>query len=182
MFYPSDPSAVRLEPLLQEKFRYVAPMKVARYEKFPLGDGQSVHVGKYIFPLNRQTMSEKLRSLQSPKKREICHIYCVSNFPVTDNCNYCNLNILLITVRLTQMKRVPTLPKYYHKNVTGLAHENEITVPLKADKNVEWTSSPLSQSPKMVRLAQWYHHQFTSMLTLFKTKKSAVILDKWESV
>ena len=48
MFYPSDPSAVRLEPLLQEKFRYVAPMKVARYEKFPLGDGQSVHVGKYI--------------------------------------------------------------------------------------------------------------------------------------
>ena len=49
MFYPSDPSAVRLEPLLQEKFRYVAPMKVARYEKFPLGDGQSVHVGKNLY-------------------------------------------------------------------------------------------------------------------------------------
>ena len=47
LFYPSDPSAVRLEPLLNEKFTKLAPMKVARYQKFPLGDGQSVHVGRF---------------------------------------------------------------------------------------------------------------------------------------
>ena len=46
LFYPSDPSAVRLEPLVIDKLKQIAPMKVPRYQKFPLGDGQSVHVGK----------------------------------------------------------------------------------------------------------------------------------------
>ena len=73
MFYPSDPSAVRLEPLLQDKFRYVGPMKVARYEKIPLGDGQSVHVGKFVLKkkyLKRHTLvhNKSMNFIQHQKK------------------------------------------------------------------------------------------------------------------
>lgn len=48
IFYASDPAAVRMEPLIQDKFKFIAPMKVPRYQKFPLGDGQSIHVGEYL--------------------------------------------------------------------------------------------------------------------------------------
>jgi hypothetical protein len=37
---------VRLEPLIQDKFKHILPMKVPRYQKFPLGDGQSIHFGQ----------------------------------------------------------------------------------------------------------------------------------------
>ena len=47
LFYPSDPSAMRTEPLIDNRFKTVPPCKVARYQKFPLGDGQSLHVGRY---------------------------------------------------------------------------------------------------------------------------------------
>lgn len=45
LFHSSDPMAVRLEPLINDSFKYVPPVKVARYSKFPLGDGEPVHVG-----------------------------------------------------------------------------------------------------------------------------------------
>ncbi|XP_023930713.1 protein retinal degeneration B isoform X1 [Lingula anatina] len=44
LFHSSDPSAARLEPLLDDRFRQVPPVKISRYSKFPLGDGQSLHV------------------------------------------------------------------------------------------------------------------------------------------
>lgn len=52
LFYPSDPSAVRMEPLMNERFKFVHPSKVARYQKFPLGDGQSIHVGELPYFLD----------------------------------------------------------------------------------------------------------------------------------
>ena len=45
LFHTTDPTASRLEPLLVDKFKKLAPSKVPRYQKFPLGDGTSVHVG-----------------------------------------------------------------------------------------------------------------------------------------
>lgn len=41
MFHPADPSASRLEPLLERKFHLLPPFNVPRYQRFPLGDGNS---------------------------------------------------------------------------------------------------------------------------------------------
>ncbi|XP_072356501.1 membrane-associated phosphatidylinositol transfer protein 1-like, partial [Scyliorhinus torazame] len=41
LFHPADPSACRLEPLLARDFHMVPPYIIPRYQKFPLGDGNS---------------------------------------------------------------------------------------------------------------------------------------------
>uniref|UniRef100_A0A3P8W1E7 Phosphatidylinositol transfer protein membrane associated 2 n=1 Tax=Cynoglossus semilaevis TaxID=244447 RepID=A0A3P8W1E7_CYNSE len=41
LFHPADPSASRLEPLLERKFHLLHPFSVPRYQRFPLGDGNS---------------------------------------------------------------------------------------------------------------------------------------------
>ncbi|XP_048860877.1 membrane-associated phosphatidylinositol transfer protein 2 isoform X5 [Brienomyrus brachyistius] len=41
LFHPADPSASRLEPLLEKKFHLLPPFNVPRYQRFPLGDGNS---------------------------------------------------------------------------------------------------------------------------------------------
>lgn len=41
LFYPSDPSASRLEPLLHSQFHKLPPFPVPRYQRYPLGDGRS---------------------------------------------------------------------------------------------------------------------------------------------
>uniref|UniRef100_A0A3B4AHF8 DDHD domain-containing protein n=1 Tax=Periophthalmus magnuspinnatus TaxID=409849 RepID=A0A3B4AHF8_9GOBI len=46
LFHPADPSASRLEPLLEKKFHLLPPFNVPRYQRFPLGDGNSALLGK----------------------------------------------------------------------------------------------------------------------------------------
>ncbi|XP_030633987.1 membrane-associated phosphatidylinositol transfer protein 3 [Chanos chanos] len=41
LFYPSDPSASRLEPLLHPQFHKLPPFPMPRYQRYPLGDGRS---------------------------------------------------------------------------------------------------------------------------------------------
>ncbi|XP_070619312.1 membrane-associated phosphatidylinositol transfer protein 2 isoform X2 [Erythrolamprus reginae] len=41
LFHPTDPSASRLEPLLEKNFHILPPFNVPRYQRFPLGDGNS---------------------------------------------------------------------------------------------------------------------------------------------
>ncbi|XP_050949281.1 PITP-less RdgB-like protein isoform X3 [Labeo rohita] len=41
LFYPSDPSASRLEPLLHPVLTQLPPFPVPRYQRYPLGDGRS---------------------------------------------------------------------------------------------------------------------------------------------
>ncbi|XP_055861562.1 protein retinal degeneration B-like isoform X1 [Biomphalaria glabrata] len=48
LFHSSDPTALRIEPLLHEGFASVPPQNVCRYSKFPLGDGEPVHVVETI--------------------------------------------------------------------------------------------------------------------------------------
>ncbi|KAF5911754.1 hypothetical protein HPG69_015732 [Diceros bicornis minor] len=45
-FHCADPSASRLEPLLEPRFHLVPPVSVPRYQRFPLGDGQSLLLGR----------------------------------------------------------------------------------------------------------------------------------------
>jgi len=44
LFHPTDPVAARLEPLLSARFSMLPPINVARYQKYPLGDGQPYHL------------------------------------------------------------------------------------------------------------------------------------------
>ncbi|XP_076002638.1 membrane-associated phosphatidylinositol transfer protein 3 [Genypterus blacodes] len=48
LFYPSDPSASRLEPLLQAVFHKLPPFAVPRYQRYPLGDGRSMLIAESI--------------------------------------------------------------------------------------------------------------------------------------
>ncbi|XP_040272122.1 membrane-associated phosphatidylinositol transfer protein 2 isoform X5 [Bufo bufo] len=41
LFHPADPSASRIEPLLEKKFHLMPPFNIPRYQRFPLGDGNS---------------------------------------------------------------------------------------------------------------------------------------------
>ncbi|XP_056662890.1 membrane-associated phosphatidylinositol transfer protein 3 isoform X2 [Monodelphis domestica] len=41
-FHAADPSASRLEPLLEKNFHLLPPVSVPRYQRFPLGDGHSL--------------------------------------------------------------------------------------------------------------------------------------------
>ncbi len=46
LFHPADPSASRLEPLLDRRFHLLPPFSVPRYQRFPLGDGLSALLGE----------------------------------------------------------------------------------------------------------------------------------------
>uniref|UniRef100_A0A8C3GP41 Phosphatidylinositol transfer protein membrane associated 2 n=1 Tax=Cairina moschata TaxID=8855 RepID=A0A8C3GP41_CAIMO len=48
LFHPADPSASRLEPLLERKFYLLPPFNIPRYQRFPLGDGNSAVLGKSL--------------------------------------------------------------------------------------------------------------------------------------
>ncbi|OWK14598.1 PITPNM2, partial [Cervus elaphus hippelaphus] len=41
LFHPADPSASRLEPLLERRFHALPPFSMPRYQRYPLGDGCS---------------------------------------------------------------------------------------------------------------------------------------------
>ncbi|XP_064128190.1 membrane-associated phosphatidylinositol transfer protein 2 isoform X1 [Loxodonta africana] len=41
LFHPADPSASRLEPLLERHFHALPPFSIPRYQRYPLGDGCS---------------------------------------------------------------------------------------------------------------------------------------------
>lgn len=49
LFHPADPSASRLEPLLERKFYLLPPFNIPRYQRFPLGDGNSAVLGKSLW-------------------------------------------------------------------------------------------------------------------------------------
>nr|XP_033692664.1 membrane-associated phosphatidylinositol transfer protein 2 isoform X6 [Tursiops truncatus] len=45
LFHPADPSASRLEPLLERRFHALPPLSIPRYQRYPLGDGCSTLLG-----------------------------------------------------------------------------------------------------------------------------------------
>uniref|UniRef100_A0A672UXP2 Membrane-associated phosphatidylinositol transfer protein 3 n=1 Tax=Strigops habroptila TaxID=2489341 RepID=A0A672UXP2_STRHB len=44
-FHSADPSACRLEPLLEKRFHLLPPFSIPRYQRYPLGDGRSHQLG-----------------------------------------------------------------------------------------------------------------------------------------
>ncbi|KAF2905240.1 hypothetical protein ILUMI_00964 [Ignelater luminosus] len=59
LFHPTDPVAARLEPLLSARFSILPPINVARYAKYPLGDGQPYHLLE-ILQSNPQMFNDSL--------------------------------------------------------------------------------------------------------------------------
>uniref|UniRef100_A0AAQ4R8R4 DDHD domain-containing protein n=1 Tax=Gasterosteus aculeatus aculeatus TaxID=481459 RepID=A0AAQ4R8R4_GASAC len=57
LFHPADPSASRLEPLLERKFHLMPPFNVPRYQRFPLGDGNSALLGEPSAPMRNTGLS-----------------------------------------------------------------------------------------------------------------------------
>jgi hypothetical protein len=60
LFHPTDPSVVRIEPLLSARFSHIPPVNVARYQKYPLGDGQPIHLREFYFEFERLNKSFKI--------------------------------------------------------------------------------------------------------------------------
>lgn len=62
LFHPADPSASRLEPLLEKRFHVLPPFSVPRYQRFPLGDGHSALLGETSGLANATAMQLSQRS------------------------------------------------------------------------------------------------------------------------
>lgn len=48
LFHPTDPLAARVEPLLSARFSQLPPVNIPRYQKYPLGDGQPLHLLEFL--------------------------------------------------------------------------------------------------------------------------------------
>ncbi|KAM6402957.1 membrane-associated phosphatidylinositol transfer protein 3 [Rhynochetos jubatus] len=67
-FHSADPSACRLEPLLEERFHLLPPSSVPRYQRYPLGDGRSHQLGDAIH--NHSAVFLENSSLNIPFSQE----------------------------------------------------------------------------------------------------------------
>uniref|UniRef100_A0A8B9KQI4 Phosphatidylinositol transfer protein membrane associated 2 n=1 Tax=Astyanax mexicanus TaxID=7994 RepID=A0A8B9KQI4_ASTMX len=83
LFHPADPSASRLEPLLEKKFHLLPPFNVPRYQRFPLGDGNSALLGQETGPVSFSCPF--LTSLSFPSLSDIVHthggVFMESSYP-----------------------------------------------------------------------------------------------------
>lgn len=58
MFHPTEPVAARLEPLISARFSLLPPVNVARYQKYPLGNGLPCHLREFSFLFIQIIVSE----------------------------------------------------------------------------------------------------------------------------
>ncbi|NXA03927.1 PITM3 protein, partial [Sapayoa aenigma] len=88
LFHPADPSASRLEPLLEKKFYLLPPFNIPRYQRFPLGDGNSAVLGKSLWTHISclkgyiHILHEVIKAVGNDKKKNWpCSISLVPDFP-----------------------------------------------------------------------------------------------------
>uniref|UniRef100_A0A3Q2V5H4 Phosphatidylinositol transfer protein membrane associated 2 n=1 Tax=Haplochromis burtoni TaxID=8153 RepID=A0A3Q2V5H4_HAPBU len=63
LFHPADPSASRLEPLLERKFHLLPPFSVPRYQRFPLGDGNSALLGELFLQMMDESIASQVSGM-----------------------------------------------------------------------------------------------------------------------
>lgn len=101
LFYPSDPSASRLEPLLQPLFHKLPPFGISRYQRYPLGDGRSTLIGR------RRGLWISICQRDDVRSAHKCFIF--------KSVFWCECYSLLMTFQIfhfiTRMKRGRDLPK-----------------------------------------------------------------------
>ncbi|XP_066591659.1 protein retinal degeneration B isoform X3 [Prorops nasuta] len=77
LFHPTDPVAARVEPLISAKFSSLPPVNVARYQKYPLGNGHPYHLLEAI-QTNPQLFTDGLNVPNVP----ISHIRRLSDISI----------------------------------------------------------------------------------------------------
>ncbi|XP_042564286.1 membrane-associated phosphatidylinositol transfer protein 2-like isoform X5 [Clupea harengus] len=73
LFHPADPSASRLEPLLERKFHLLPPFSVPRYQRFPLGDGNSALLADVV-QSHGGVFVDSVSSPSSPLTAPLCRV------------------------------------------------------------------------------------------------------------
>lgn len=78
MFHPTDPLAVRLEPLISARFSLLAPVNIPRYQQFPLGNGQPYHLLEVVHQ-SPQVFSDTLAVSSNLHLRRLSEVSILSN-------------------------------------------------------------------------------------------------------
>ncbi|GFS12940.1 membrane-associated phosphatidylinositol transfer protein 1, partial [Elysia marginata] len=100
LFHSNDPTAVRLEPLLNNSFSHIPAVSVCRYTKFPLGDGEPVHVVETIqsrlklFTQQQQQQQDRDGFTSKPLQRQASFTsVCSTSSGLGDNTVSCITNV-----------------------------------------------------------------------------------------
>ncbi|KAI6657567.1 Membrane-associated phosphatidylinositol transfer protein 2 [Oopsacas minuta] len=63
IYYERDPLSFRIEPLLDLRTRFLAPVRIHRYSKLPLGDGSSLILQDYLREETGERLDERALSI-----------------------------------------------------------------------------------------------------------------------
>ncbi|XP_043281558.1 protein retinal degeneration B isoform X4 [Venturia canescens] len=99
LFHPTDPVAVRLEPLISARFSQLPPVNVARYQKYPLGNGQPYHLLEAI-QTNPQIFTDSLNILNT----QLSHIRRMSDISLQSTVSGVIDNVPLQAVSVLTQK------------------------------------------------------------------------------
>lgn len=94
LFHPTDPVGSRLEPLLSARFTNLPPINVARYTKYPLGNGQPYHLMELI-QSHPQLFGDHLQMPPTPVLRRLSEASVQSTVSgLVDNIPLITMNVL----------------------------------------------------------------------------------------
>lgn len=94
LFHSTDPVASRLEPLLSARFTNLPPINVARYAKYPLGNGQPYHLMELI-QSHPQLFGDHLQMPPTPVLRRLSEASVQSTVSgLVDNIPLMTMNAL----------------------------------------------------------------------------------------
>lgn len=94
LFHPTDPVSSRLEPLLSARFTNLPPINVARYTKYPLGNGQPYHLMELI-QSHPQLFGDHLQMPPTPVLRRLSEVSVLSTVSgLVDNIPLITMNAL----------------------------------------------------------------------------------------
>uniref|UniRef100_A0A8C6ZCK5 Membrane-associated phosphatidylinositol transfer protein 3 n=1 Tax=Nothoprocta perdicaria TaxID=30464 RepID=A0A8C6ZCK5_NOTPE len=111
-FHSADPSACRLEPLLERRFHLLPPFNVPRYQRYPLGDGKSHQLGDALH--SHSALFLENSSLNMPFLQE------TSEFPnVPSQLQGKSRRSSLVSTNSETSGSTESLPSTYLTNITA---------------------------------------------------------------
>lgn len=149
MFHPADPSASRLEPLLDKRFYLLPPFSVPRYQRFPLGDGHSALLGELT---HTQTPTKKKGTLpETFCCRTLCNTSCwLFFYPLSG---------LVETVQSNPQLLIESGSTASHRNQESTVSETSIPVPV-----LNWqTSQSHTESVYLFSLSPLSYYFFSNV-------------------
>ncbi|XP_011708156.1 PREDICTED: protein retinal degeneration B isoform X2 [Wasmannia auropunctata] len=99
LFHPTEPVAARLEPLISARFSLIAPVNIAEYVKYPLGNGQPYHLLETI-QTNPQLFADGL----NVPNFQMSHLRRLSDISIQSTMSGINDNVPLQAVSAMMQK------------------------------------------------------------------------------